>query len=41
VMPRPLDDPSKHKLQFNGDDQAERRISEVLKWVIASKLFDY
>jgi iron(III) transport system substrate-binding protein len=41
VMPRPLDDPSKHKLQFNGDDQAERRITEVLKWVIASKLFDY
>lgn len=41
VTPRPLDDPGKHKLQFVGDDKAERQITEVLKWVIASKLFDY
>jgi iron(III) transport system substrate-binding protein len=41
VTPRPLDDPAKHKLQFAGDDKAERQITEVLKWVIASKLFDY
>ena len=41
VTPRPLDDPGKHKLQFQGDDRAERQITEVLKWVIASKLFDY
>jgi iron(III) transport system substrate-binding protein len=41
VAPRPLDDPSKHKLQYAGDDVAERKITEVLKWVIASKLFDY
>jgi len=41
VTPRPLDDPGKHKLQFAGDDAAERQITEVLKWVIASKLFDY
>jgi iron(III) transport system substrate-binding protein len=41
VAPRPLDDPAKHKLQFAPDDQAERQITEVLKWVIASKLFDY
>jgi len=41
VAPRPLDDPGKHKLQFAGDDAAERQITEVLKWVIASKLFDY
>jgi len=41
VAPRPLDDPAKHKLQYAGDDKAERQITEVLKWVIASKLFDY
>ena len=41
VAPRPLDDPTKFKLQFAGDDKAERQITEVLKWVIASKLFDY
>jgi iron(III) transport system substrate-binding protein len=41
VTPRPLDDPTKHKLQFFADDRAERQITEVLKWVIASKLFDY
>jgi len=41
VAPRPLDDLAKHKLQFQGDDRAERQITEVLKWVIASKLFDY
>jgi len=41
VTPRPLDDPAKHKLQYAGDDKAERQITEVLKWVIASKLFDY
>jgi iron(III) transport system substrate-binding protein len=41
VTPRPLDDPSKFKMQFAGDDKAERQITEVLKWVIASKLFDY
>jgi iron(III) transport system substrate-binding protein len=41
VAPRPLDDPAKHKLQFAPDDAAERQITEVLKWVIASKLFDY
>jgi iron(III) transport system substrate-binding protein len=41
VAPRPLDDPSKFKLQYAGDDKAERQISEVLKWVTASKLFDY
>ena len=41
VAPRPLDDPTKHKLQYAGNDQAERQITEVLKWVIASKLFDY
>jgi len=41
VAPRPLDDPAKHKLQYAGDDKAEKQISEVLKWVIASKLFDY
>jgi len=41
VAPRPLDDPSKFKLQYAGDDKAERQITEVLKWVIASKLFDY
>jgi ABC-type Fe3+ transport system substrate-binding protein len=41
VAPRPLDDPSKFKMQFAGDDRAERQITEVLKWVIASKLFDY
>ena len=33
--------PAKHKLQFAADDRAERQITEVLKWVIASKLFDY
>jgi len=31
---------SKFKLQFAGDDKAERRITEVLKWVITSKLVD-
>jgi iron(III) transport system substrate-binding protein len=41
VTPRPLDDPAKHKLQYVPDDKAERQITEVLKWVIASKLFDY
>ena len=41
VTPRPLDDPGKYKLQFAADDRAERQITEVLKWVIASKLFDY
>ena len=41
VTPHPLDDPAKHRLQFTGDDRAERQITEVLKWVIASKLFDY
>jgi iron(III) transport system substrate-binding protein len=41
VAPRPLDDPAKHKLQYAGNDQAERQITEVLKWVQASKLFDY
>src|SRR4030095_6023110 len=41
VAPRPLDGPSKFKMQFVGDDKAERQITEVLKWVIASKLFDY
>jgi len=41
VAPRPLDDPAKFKLQFAGDDKAERQITEVLKWVIGSKLFDY
>ena len=41
VTPRPLDDPTKHKLQFAGDDRAERQITDVLKWVIASRLFDY
>jgi iron(III) transport system substrate-binding protein len=41
VAPRPLDDPATHKIQFQGDDRAERQITEVLKWVIASKLFDY
>jgi hypothetical protein len=32
VAPRPLDDPSKFKLQYAGDDKAERQITEVLKW---------
>ena len=41
VVPRPLDDPAKHKLQYVPDDKTERQITEVLKWVIASKLFDY
>jgi iron(III) transport system substrate-binding protein len=41
VAPAPLDDLATHKLQFAGDDKAERQIAEVLKWVIASKLFDY
>lgn len=41
VAPHPLDDLATHKLQFTGDDKAERQIAEVLKWVIASKLFDY
>ena len=41
VTPRPLDDPAKNKLQYVPDDRAEHQITEVLKWVIASKLFDY
>jgi len=41
VTPRALDDLSKHKLQYMPDDKAERQITEVLKWVISSKLFDY
>jgi ABC-type Fe3+ transport system substrate-binding protein len=41
VAPRPSDDPARHKLQYVSDDAAERQITEVLKWVIASKLFDY
>jgi hypothetical protein len=41
VAPRPLDDPAKHKLQYAGNDQAERQITEVLKWVQTSKLLDY
>jgi iron(III) transport system substrate-binding protein len=41
VAPRPSDDPARHKLQYVSDDTAEHQITEVLKWVIASKLFDY
>ena len=41
VTPRPLDDPTRHKLQYLPDDKTERRVTEELKWVIASKLFDY
>ena len=33
--------PQDPQLQYSGDDRAERQITEVLKWVIASKLFDY
>src|SRR4030095_2523858 len=39
VAPRPLDDPAKHKLQYAGNDQAERQITEVLEGVQTPKLF--
>jgi iron(III) transport system substrate-binding protein len=41
VAPRPLDDPTKHKMQYGPDDKSERKVTEELKWVIGSKLFDY
>src|SRR5262249_55859690 len=41
VTPRPPDAPGNTKLQYAGNDQAERQITEVLKWVVSSKLFDY
>jgi iron(III) transport system substrate-binding protein len=41
VAPSPLDDPTRHKLQYVPDDRSERKVTDELKWVIASKLFDY
>ena len=41
VAPRPARRSRHAQAPVRGDDKAERQITEVLKWVIASKLFDY